>query len=160
MNMNLKEFRKKLNITLAEASKATSVPLRTYIRYENDEKYGNNIKRYAIIDALNKKYSINENKGIYQIEEIKTICNDVFLQYEGKIKFCYLFGSYSKGYASETSDIDLLIDTDITGLEFIGLIENLHTSLHKEIDLIRLKDLQDNINLIEEVMKDGIKIYG
>ena len=33
-------------------------------------------------------------------------------------------------------------------------------ALNKKVDLIRLNDLGDNISLINEIMKDGMKIYG
>ena len=42
--MNLKEYRKSLGITIIDASLTTSVPLRTYIRYENNDQYGNSLK--------------------------------------------------------------------------------------------------------------------
>ena len=58
------------------------------------------------------------------------------------------------------SDIDLLIDSDITGLDFFGLVEELRQTLHKKIDLLRINQLENNQELLREIMKDGIKIYG
>lgn len=55
--------------------------------------------------------------------------------------------------------MDLCISTTLTGLSFVGLIEELREALHKKVDLIRLSDLKDNIKLINEIMKDGIRIY-
>ena len=46
--MRLKQYRTELNITATEAAQATSVPFRTYLRYENDDNYGNKLKREAI----------------------------------------------------------------------------------------------------------------
>lgn len=108
---------------------------------------------------LKQKYDITENKGVLTIKQIQVVINDVFKDYDDKIDFCYLFGSYAKGYATETSDIDLCISTSISGLAFVGLIEKLQSSLHKKVDLIRLFDLGDNEELLKEIMKDGIKIY-
>ena len=71
-----------------------------------------------------------------------------------------MFGSYSKGYAKDNSDIDLCISTSLTGVAFVGLIEELREALNKRIDLLRINDLKDNIELVEEIMKSGIKIYG
>ena len=45
-------------------------------------------------------------------------------------------------------------------MKFIGLIEEIREALHKKVDLIRLSDLNNNIDLVNEIMKDGIKIYG
>lgn len=76
------------------------------------------------------------------------------------IKSCYLFGSYAKGKEKETSDVDLLIDSEITGLDFYGLVEELRNALHKKIDLLTMKSISNNSVMLTEILKDGIKIYG
>ena len=157
--MELKQYRLNTGISIKEASEATGVPIRTCIRYENDNSYGNKLKRNAMLEMLKQKYDITEDKGVLTIKQIQVVINDVFKDYENKIDFCYLFGSYAKGYATETSDIDLCISTSISGLAFVGLIEKLQSSLHKKVDLIRLFDLGDNEKLLKEIMKDGIRIY-
>ena len=50
--------------------------------------------------------------------------------------YCYLFGSYAKGKATEQSDVDLLISTKATGLRFYEIAERLRESLHKKVDLV------------------------
>ena len=67
---------------------------------------------------------------------------------------------YAKGYAEGKSDVDLCLSTSITGLRFVGLIERLRTSLHKKVDLLRIDDLKGNVELLKEIFKDGMKIYG
>ena len=95
------------------------------------------------------------------IKQIKTTVCDLFdNEYKDEIEFCYLFGSYAKGYAKDKSDVDLYISTKITGLRFLGLIERLRQALHKKVDLIRMDDRTSNIELMKEIIKDGIKIYG
>lgn len=158
--MTLKEYRKSINITIKEASEVCDVPLRTYIRYENDDSYGNALKRKQMLLSLKDKYEITEEKGVFSLTTIKEIVSEVLSSYKEEVSFCYLFGSYAKGYASDLSDIDLCISTSITGIRFFGLIEKLRQSLHKKVDLIRLCDLSKNLELITEIMKDGIKIYG
>lgn len=157
--MTLKELRISFNITQNEASLCVGVPLRTYKRYEqlNDES---NLKYIKMKELLIEKYEITEEKGLLTFEKIKGIVNDVLIKYNDEIRFCYLFGSYAKGYAKESSDVDLLIDTSLSGLKFVGLIEKLHQNLKKKVDVLRFKDLSDNMVLINEIMKEGIKIYG
>ena len=137
------------------------MPLRTYVRYESDENYGNELKRQSIVAALNDAYEITETKGLYTIEQIKakvaTVIND---KYKDTVEFCYLFGSYAKGYAKESSDVDLCVSTSLSGLKYVGLAESLRIALNKKVDLIRLSDLSNNVGLVNEIMKDGIKIYG
>ena len=76
------------------------------------------------------------------------------------MSFCYLFGSYAKGKATPVSDVDLLISSDVKGLKFYGLVEEIRTALHKKVDVLDMNQLKDNIELTEEIFKDGIKIYG
>ena len=76
------------------------------------------------------------------------------------MNFCYLFGSYAKGKATPVSDVDLLISANVNGLKFYGLVEEIRTALHKRVDVLDMNQLKDNIELTEEILKDGIKIYG
>ena len=156
--MTLKELRKIINITQAKAASIVGMPLRTYINYENDFKKANSLKYKMIFNILNEKFSIDENKGILKKEDIINKISEVFNKY--KVNYCYLFGSYAKNNAIESSDVDLLIDTEETGLTFYGLIEELRETLHKRIDLLDIRQLKDNYELVKEILKDGIKIYG
>ncbi|MGI6377847.1 MAG: nucleotidyltransferase domain-containing protein [Bacilli bacterium] len=159
VKMNLREYRNSLGITIQTAADAVGVPLRTYKRYEYDENHGDILKRKSIINLLKSKYEITEDKGILSIDMIKNVTKSIFDKYADKIEFCYLFGSYAKGNPTDTSDIDLCISTSLTGLKFVGLIEELRISLHKKVDLLRFSDLKDNMDLLNEIMKDGVKIY-
>lgn len=160
-SMTLLETRKGYGLSQVATATLLNIPLRTYIRYESDDSYGDALKRQMMINTLNDACEITEEKGILGIGFIKSTVSELFdKKYKGQIEFCYIFGSYAKGYAKETSDIDLCVSTDITGLDFLGLVEDLRTSLHKKIDLIRLKDIKNSNPLLSEIMKDGIKIYG
>lgn len=159
--MTLLQIRNKYQISQALAASSVGIPLRTYIRYENNNDYGNSLKRESMIQKLMNKYEITEDKGILSIETIKNELTSLFdSEYKGKIEFCYLFGSYTKGYAKGNSDVDLCVSTSLTGLRFAGLSEAIRTVLHKRIDLIRFNNLENNLELVYEIMKDGIKIYG
>lgn len=92
------------------------------------------------------------------LEKIKKVCGDVFKDYE--VTYCYLFGSYAKGKATEKSDVDLLISTEITGIRFFELVEVLREKLKKKVDVLNQLQIRDNYELINEILKDGIKIYG
>lgn len=158
--MSLKDIRKQYNLTQKEAADIAGVPLRTYVRYEKDEAYGNVLIRHGIVNKINDRCEITERKGVLTIKQITTAINEIIKnEYSTSIDFCYLFGSYAKGYATETSDVDLCVSTTLTGLNFVGLSESIRSKLHKKIDLIRLSNLNNNLPLIKEIMKDGIKIY-
>lgn len=158
--MNLLETRTQFGISQLEAASTLNIPVRTYIRYEKDDSYGSSLKREMMIKSLVDHYEITETKGILTIDFIKRTLTEVFdKEYTDQIEFCYLFGSYAKGYAKDSSDVDLCVSTSLTGLKFVGLSESIRVALHKRIDLIRFSNLKDNIDLINEIMKDGIKIY-
>lgn len=158
--MKLREYRKKIGITIKKAASVSNVPLRTYLRYEKNDNYGKDLKRIKIFLALQKKYEITEENLVLSHDYIKDNVTKVLSNYKEKVSFCYLFGSYAKGSAKETSDVDLCISTSLTGIEFIGLIEELREALNKKVDLLRLFDMKDDFELVIEVMKYGIKIYG
>lgn len=156
--MELQELRTKKGLTQSACAKFLGVPLRTYVRYEKDTSKATTIKYKFMTEKLNSYGFIDEEHGILTIDEIKTICSQVFKDYP--VSFCYLFGSYAKGKAKETSDVDLLIFTEVTGLQFFGLIETLRETLKKKVDLLDVSKLNDNQPLLLEILKDGIKIYG
>ncbi len=159
--MSLLEVRKKYSLSQIEAASILNVPVRTFIRYEKDENYGDFLKRNMMIKTIEEKCEITETNGLLTIDEIKESISNLFEEkYKGVIEFCYLFGSYAKGYAKEDSDVDLCVATSLTGLKFVGLSEAIREALHKKIDLIRFSNLNNNLELINEIMKDGIKIYG
>lgn len=156
--MSLKEIRNKKMMTQKEASELLGVSLRSYKSYENDETKKDTIKYGYFCDKISQYNRVDEEHGVLSLYIIKSVISDILKKYD--VNFCYLFGSYAKNKAKETSDVDLLIDSKITGLDFFGLIEELRTSLCKKIDLLKVNQLVNNQELLTEILKDGIKIYG
>lgn len=153
----LKELRQKLELTQIEAAGYLGISRRTYQKYEilNEE---DDPKLNYFIYRLSEKAKVDEEHGILKLDEIKSIVSSILSKYE--VNFCYLFGSYAKNKAKDKSDVDLIIDSDITGLDFFGLVEELRVSLHKQVDLLKINQLDNNQALLREILKDGIKIYG
>ncbi len=158
INITLKELRKKKKLTQTECSKYLGIPNRTYQNYENDITKQDSMKYYYMIKKLEQYGLIDETHGILTIKEITDICSNIFSTLD--VQYCYLFGSYAKGSASESSDIDLLISTSITGMQFYDLVESLREYLKKKVDLLTVDQLKDNLSLTNKILKDGIKIYG
>ena len=82
----------------------------------------------------------------------------VFKKY--KVNFAYLFGSYAKGTATPLSDVDILVSTEVSGLQFYGLVEDIRMILGKKVDVLDINQLRNNLGLTEEILKTGIRIYG
>ena len=154
----LKKIRTDRGLTQKEAARLIGISLRSYITYENEEELTGTPKYRFLLAEMKEKTLVDEEHGILSVDEIKHTCNEVLGAYS--VHYCYLFGSYAKGKASEDSDVDLLISSDVTGLRFYELAEKLRGALNKKIDLLDMKQLVDNEKLLNEVLKDGIKIYG
>ena len=156
--MTLKELRKQRGLTQKQAAETIRMSLRSYISYEHDESKIGTPKYVFLVKLLDQFTQIDEEHGILSIDQITETCREVFEDYD--IKYCYLFGSYCKGSATEKSDVDLLISTPLTGLKFFGLAEALREKLNKKVDLLNTKQLANNELLLEEILDQGIKIYG
>lgn len=157
MNTSIKTLRIQCGLTQSEASALTGIPLRTYKTYENDASKIGSIKYNYILQKLEEYGRIDESHGILRREDIVAACTDIFGEYD--VHYCYLFGSYAKGTATEVSDVDLLISTSVSGLRYYGLAEKLREKLKKNVDLINLDQLLDNQELLNNILKDGEKIY-
>jgi len=76
-----------------------------------------------------------------------------------------LYGSYARGDATATSDIDLAVECEssLTSVERtqtrVAIIERLSTTLETDdVDVIPLS--QAPVELVEEIFRDGILVYG
>ena len=154
----LRSLRLKSRLTQKEAARKIGISLRSYVSYENEETLAGTPKYRFLLSEMRELARLDEEHGTLTVDEIRTICNEVLKDYP--VQYCYLFGSYAKGKATATSDVDLLISSEITGLRFYELTEKLRESLRKKIDLLDVKQLAGNAELLNEVLKDGIKLYG
>jgi len=100
------------------------------------------------IKTTNKKYSI---------DEIRTLLEPVFRKHH--VKKAILFGSYSCGQASKTSDVDILVESPLRGLEFYALLEDLVITLQKEVDLIDKRQLVETSSFKDSIDHSGVEIY-
>ena len=156
--MTLKELRISKGLTQLEAARMLNVSLRSYVSYENDNNKRDSLKYRFFFQEMEKINQIDEDHGVLQISQIEEITHKVFFEY--KILYCYLFGSYAKGTASEKSDVDLLISGEISGIQFYELTEKLRELLHKKVDMLDVNQLVGNLALLNEVLAEGVKIYG
>ena len=154
----LKNLRRRHGLTQAQAAKKLQIPLRTYAAYENDPSRTGTIKYKYLLQTLEELYRLDETHGILTLDEIRSACSSVFQKYP--VHYCCLFGSYAKGSPSETSEVDLLISSDLKGLDYYGMVEELAEALRKKVDALNLEQLVGNRELLNEILKDGVRIYG
>lgn len=154
----LKKLRKEKKMTQQQAADLIGISLRSYKSYENELTKKGSIKYNYIMEKLAAINPIDEEHGVVDVNYIQQKCSEVFQKYD--INYCYLFGSYAKSKAKPTSDVDLLISANVRGLRFYGMVEEIRTALHKKVDVLDINQLKDNLELTQEILKDGIKIYG
>ena len=155
--MSIKDLRISKGLTQKEAAEIVGLSLRTYQNYEYEASTRDKFKIDNILKILNEYQKYTEEKGILSNDEIVNTVSLVLSKYN--VSYAYLFGSYANGLANEKSDVDILISDEVKGLEFIGLVDELRSALHKKVDLIRIDDLKNNYNFLNEVLTTGVKIF-
>ncbi len=156
--MKLRDLRRQKGLTQQACAKYLGIPLRTYQNYETDETKASSFKYLYMLQKLEQYGFVDEEHGVLTRAQIISACEKVFKAQD--VSFCYLFGSYAKGTAKETSDVDLLVSTSLKGIHFFELVENLREALKKKVDVLNLEQLSNNPVLVNEVLKEGVKIYG
>ena len=94
---------------------------------------------------------------IYSVEEIRRLVNPVLSR--NNVRKAVLFGSYVKGSADEKSDVDILLDSGLTGLQFVGLIEDIRFALDKDVDVFDVTHIVPDSKIYSEISRDGVVIY-
>ena len=156
--MTLLDARTRCRLTQAQAAAYLGVSLRSYKTYETDPTKADTMKYRYLVQQLESLCLIDEDHGILSVDEIQTACASVLHDYA--ITYAYLFGSYAKGSAKAESDVDLLVSGEVSGLRFYGLVDALKTALHKRVDVLTPAQLEKNPELLNEILRDGVKIYG
>ncbi|MCD4655031.1 nucleotidyltransferase family protein [bacterium] len=83
---------------------------------------------------------------VRQLQKIKGYLSDTF-----KVNSLALFGSYSRGDQTESSDIDILVDVDPSvGLEFVTLAETLEKTLGGTVDLVSIRAIRPEYRALIE----------
>lgn len=105
---------------------------------------------------------------IYSIEEIQSVIKPICEAY--RINEAYIFGSYSRNEATETSDIDFVVDTVdsniVSLLDKMAFKKQLENLLDKEVDVILKSSLDNPSNrkrnpfFLKNIQEDMKVIYG
>ena len=93
----------------------------------------------------------------YSVEQIREKLIPVFRK--NNVRRATLFGSYVKNLATAHSDVDLLVDSGLRGLQFFGLLEDVCSSLDCDVDLIDVEDIIPESKIDHEIRSTGVVIY-
>lgn len=95
--------------------------------------------------------------AIYTVPQLRQILAPVFDTYG--IRKAVLFGSYGKGTATAKSDIDLLVDSGLRGLRFIGFMDDVQRAVGKEVDLFDVTHIESGSRIDQEIRETGVTVY-
>jgi len=94
---------------------------------------------------------------VYTIPQLQQALFPIFNRHG--IRKAVLFGSYGKGTATEKSDIDLLVDSGLKGLRFIGFLDEVQSAVGKEIDLFDVTHIESGSRIDREIQSTGVMFY-
>lgn len=153
MNINqLRIRRKQLGMTQEEAAKYCGVSRRTYQTYEET----NHINE--TFDQIIKMLEDAEANYILNPKTIKERCKPIFEKYP-EVECAYLYGSCARREATSKSDVDILVVCHHMGMKFFSMAGELEDVMKKDIDLQTLEQLVGNAAIMENILREGVKIY-
>ncbi len=97
------------------------------------------------------------SETVYTISQLKERLVPIFI--ENSVRKAVLFGSYGKGSASKESDIDLLVDSGLKGLSFVGFIEAIRTAVDKDVDVFDITHVEKGSKIDLEIKRTGVLMY-
>jgi predicted nucleotidyltransferase len=156
--MSIAALRHEKGLSQKDVARLMGLSLRTYQNYESGRSHETSFTGKAILRFLKDYEPYGEDKGLWPLEDLKKVIAG--LTDPTKVDYVVLFGSYAKGTATEKSDVDLLVSTSLDGLDFFHFRSELKSALHKKVDLLRFQDLKNNQELLNEILKTGVRIYG
>lgn len=120
-------------------------------------------KLFSLLQILPVSGILNVKKGgltvagVYTVPQIRERLMPVFTR--NGIKRAVLFGSYGKGTASDKSDVDLLVDSGLRGLRFVGFLGEVQDALEKEVDLFDVSHIEPGSLIDQEIQETGVTVY-
>lgn len=92
-----------------------------------------------------------------KVSDIQEVLTPVFDDYG--ISRVVLFGSVVKGTATEKSDLDLLVDSGLRGLRFVGFMEAIRQAVDMPVDVFDVSHIEKNSKIDHEIRTTGVTIY-
>ena len=70
-----------------------------------------------------------------------------------------LFGSVAKGTATEKSGLDLLVDSKLQGLKFVGFMEAVRQAAGMPEDIFDVRHMEKDSKTDREISSAGVTVY-
>ena len=95
------------------------------------------------------------SKQIYSQTEIENMVTPLLKKY--RAAYALLFGSYARGEANESSDIDLVVvgREDFKPLDVFAIAEELHENSGKPVDVYEIREIKKDSPFYRQIMAES-----
>ena len=93
----------------------------------------------------------------HTVSDIQNVLTPDFNDYG--ISRAVLFGYVAKGTATEKSDLDLLVDSKLHGLKFVGFMEAVCQAVGMPVDVLDVTHIEKGSKIDREISSTGVTIY-
>ncbi len=97
--------------------------------------------------------------GIYSVNDLKALLAPAFSAYP--VSRGYIFGSYARNEATESSDIDLFVEPspDFRSYDTCGVLSRAMQLSGKSVDCYSTLDFDENAPIYKKIIQDRVLIY-
>lgn len=98
------------------------------------------------------------NDRIFTIGDIASLVKPIAEKY--KVQEIYLFGSYARGEADESSDLDFLVfgGESFKRTMIFSLAEDLREVLKKDVDVFEITEINKDSDFYHAIMKERLLV--
>ena len=99
---------------------------------------------------------MRESGKLYTVEEIKKLVRPILLG--TPVKKAFLFGSYARGDATESSDVDIIIDSDglLRGFNFFKVADEIEDIFNGNADVFEVYYLSKKAEFYDSIIQKGV----
>ena len=115
------------------------------------------LKSLTIKDDESCRKIFEDTKEHISIDTIKIVLTPIFEKYG--VKKAILFGSFAKNTMTEKSDVDLLVDSGLKGLKFIGFTEDIKNAVSRHVDVLDVTHIEKGSGIEKEISRHGKVIF-
>lgn len=98
------------------------------------------------------------NNIVFTIKEIENLVKPIARKY--KVKEIYIFGSYARGEADKSSDLDFLVygGENFKLTMIFSLAEELREVLKKDVDVFEINEINEDSDFYNTIMKERLLV--
>lgn len=93
-------------------------------------------------------------------QRVNEICARLLPVFAGYgVSRAVLFGSVAAGTDTDKSDLDLLVDSGLRGLKFVGFMKAVRQAAGMQVDVFDVTHIEKGSRIDQEIQATGVMIY-